>query len=208
MSIQNTSSCAWCNPFLVSSRQVLKKHGWYDGKYSISLVDDKLALPLTEQGRQQIQDLCQTDRYFTIDDLEFHIQSVVLKPSRRHCVKTKPERLLELSKQHVCGVGTEWSFTLQEEVPRSWEVHGNTALLPHNAYISHMWNHQGMKQFLTKLKYYNLQIRKEDLFIGPQEFVVGYSKAPEQPQSSARPICHSHAMTRTGREPATIRIAA
>ena len=47
-----------------------------------------------------------------------------------------------------------------------------------------------------------------DLFIGPQEFVVGYSKAPEQPQSSARPICHSHAMTRTGRKPATIRIAA
>ena len=37
----------------------------------------------------------------------------------------------------------------------------------------------------------------EDLFIGPQEFVVGYSKAPEQPQSSAWPICHSHAMTRT-----------
>ena len=35
-----------------------------------------------------------------------------------------------------------------------------------------------------------------------------YSKAPEQPQSSARPMCHSHAMTRTGREPATIRIAA
>ena len=48
----------------------------------------------------------------------------------------------------------------------------------------------------------------KDLFIGPQEFVVGYSKAPEQPQSSARPICHSHATTRTGREPATIRIAA
>ena len=36
---------------------------------------------------------------------------------------------------------------------------------------------------------------------------MGYSKAPKQPQSSARPICHSHAMTRTGREPATIRIA-
>ena len=48
----------------------------------------------------------------------------------------------------------------------------------------------------------------KDLLIGPQEFVVGYSKAPEQPQSSARPICHSHAMTRTGREPAIIRIAA
>ena len=47
-----------------------------------------------------------------------------------------------------------------------------------------------------------------DLFIGPQEFVVGYSKAPEQPQSSAMPICHSHAVTRTGREPAYIRIAA
>ena len=50
--------------------------------------------------------------------------------------------------------------------------------------------------------------KDKDLFIGPQEFVVGYSKAPEQPQSSARPICHSHAMTRTGREPTTIRIAA
>ena len=37
---------------------------------------------------------------------------------------------------------------------------------------------------------------------------MGYSKALEQPQSSARPICHSPAMTRTGREPATICIAA
>ena len=37
---------------------------------------------------------------------------------------------------------------------------------------------------------------------------MGYSKAPEQPQSSARPMCHSHAMTRTGREPATICTAA
>ena len=50
--------------------------------------------------------------------------------------------------------------------------------------------------------------KDKDLFIGRQEFVVGYSKAPEQPQSSARPICHSHAMTNTGREPATIYIAA
>ena len=50
--------------------------------------------------------------------------------------------------------------------------------------------------------------KEKDLFIGLQEFVVGYSKAPEQSQSSARPICHSHAMTRTGREPATICIAA
>ena len=50
--------------------------------------------------------------------------------------------------------------------------------------------------------------KDKDLFIGPQEFVVGYSKAPEQPQSSARPMCHSHAMTRTGREPATIHTAA
>ena len=43
--------------------------------------------------------------------------------------------------------------------------------------------------------------KDKDLFIGPQQFVVGYSKAPEHPQSSARPICHSHAMTRTGCEP-------
>ena len=50
--------------------------------------------------------------------------------------------------------------------------------------------------------------KDKNLFIGPQGFVVGYSKAPEQPQSSARPICHSHTMTSTGREPATIRIAA
>ena len=50
--------------------------------------------------------------------------------------------------------------------------------------------------------------KDKDLLIGLQEFVVGYSKAPEEPQSSAWPICHSHAMTRTGHEPATIRIAA
>ena len=42
----------------------------------------------------------------------------------------------------------------------------------------------------------------KDLFIGLQEIVVGYSKASEQPQSSARPICHSHAMMRTGHKPA------
>ena len=48
--------------------------------------------------------------------------------------------------------------------------------------------------------------KDKDFFIGRQEFVVGYFKAPEQPQSSARPICHSHAMTRTGHEPATMRI--
>ena len=50
--------------------------------------------------------------------------------------------------------------------------------------------------------------KDKDSFIGPQEFVVGCSKAPEQPQSSARPICQSHTMTNTGREPATIHIAA
>ena len=52
-------------------------------------------------------------------------------------------------------------------------------------------------------------IRKDkDSVIGPQEFVVGYSKAPEQLQSSTRPICHSHVMMSMGREPATIHIAA
>ena len=50
--------------------------------------------------------------------------------------------------------------------------------------------------------------KDKDSFIGKQEFVVGYSKVPEQPQSSARPICHSHTMTSTGHEPATIHIAA
>ena len=59
------------------------------------------------------------------------------------------------------------------------------------------------RRFLSIFFFFN-----KDLFIGPQEFVVGYSKAPEQPQSSARTICHSHTMTRTGREPATLRIAA
>ena len=36
---------------------------------------------------------------------------------------------------------------------------------------------------------------------------MGYSKAPEQLKSSARPICHSHTMTSMGREPATMHIA-
>ena len=37
---------------------------------------------------------------------------------------------------------------------------------------------------------------------------MGYSKASEQLQSSARPICNFRAMTRMGSEPATIHIAA
>ena len=37
---------------------------------------------------------------------------------------------------------------------------------------------------------------------------MGYSQAPEQPQSSDKHICHSHAMTSTGHEAATIRLTA
>ena len=59
-----------------------------------------------------------------------------------------------------------------------------------------------LKYKVTASVYMNAQYahkdKDKDLFIGPQEFVVGYSKAPEQPQSSARPICHSHATTRSG----------
>ena len=38
------------------------------------------------------------------------------------------------------------------------------------------------------------------------QLFVTYSKAPEQPQSSARPMCQSHTIMSTGFEPATIRI--
>ena len=37
---------------------------------------------------------------------------------------------------------------------------------------------------------------------------MGYSNAREQPQSSARSVCHSHSITSTGYEPSTISIAA
>ena len=50
--------------------------------------------------------------------------------------------------------------------------------------------------------------KDKDSFTGSLEFVVGYSKAPKQLQRSARPTCQSHAMTRMGREPATICIGA
>ena len=70
--------------------------------------------------------------------------------------------------------------------------------------LSHVLSH-----LLSHLLSHSLDKDKDkNLFIDPQEFVVGYTKAPEQPQSSARPICHSHVMTSTGREPATIHIAA
>ena len=71
--------------------------------------------------------------------------------------------------------------------------------------VGHKLWHYFFEELTSQLKDKD---KNKDLFIGPQEFVVGYSKAPEQPQSSARPICHSHAMTRTGRELATICIAA
>ena len=61
---------------------------------------------------------------------------------------------------------------------------------------------------MANLKKPCIKHKDKDLFLGPQEFVVGYSKAPEQPQSSARPICRSHAMMRTECKPATICIAA
>ena len=86
-----------------------------------------------------------------------------------------------------------WWFTFFSSYfdPVSWPLIGWAAMCPSRMSISTMWHKDN-----------------KDSFIGPQEFVVGYSKAPEQPHSSARPTCHSHAMTRMGREPATIRIAA
>ena len=53
----------------------------------------------------------------------------------------------------------------------------------------------------------NVGCKDKDSFFGLQKFVVGYSKAPEEPQSSARPVCHSHTVMSPGREPATTRIA-
>ena len=71
------------------------------------------------------------------------------------------------------------------------------------------YTHGGVIRFVVVVVVVVINKDKDkDLFIGPQEFVVGYSKAPKQPQSSARPTCHPQAMTRTGREPAIIRIAA
>ena len=86
--------------------------------------------------------------------------------------------------------------------PQSWVLfhllgcQGNWLQLP-----SGQW--QGNEEYrriesLVKDLPVRIRIKDKDLFIGRQEFVVGYSKAPEQPQSSARPVCHSHAMTRTG----------
>ena len=49
--------------------------------------------------------------------------------------------------------------------------------------------------------------KDEDSFISLQGFVVGYSKVPEQPQSSARPICHSHTITHTAPWETTITMA-
>ena len=104
---------------------------------------------------------------------------------------------------------------------RSWS--GGHELKPHRvelgvrstSVLSRTWTKNILRiesslslQGLLVQMWLGLDKEDKDLFIGPQEFVVGYSKAPEQPQSSARPICHSHAMARTGREPATIRIAA
>ena len=84
-------------------------------------------------------------------------------------------------------------------------------ILPHAKRLTTLQIHTYAKNLILLLACFfepAFFYKDKDLFIGPQEFVVGYFKAPEQPQSSVRPICHSHAMTRTGREPATIRIAA
>ena len=43
-------------------------------------------------------------------------------------------------------------------------------------------------RFMEVLLYSTIKNKDKDPFIGPQEFVVGYSKAPEQPQSSARHV--------------------
>ena len=57
--------------------------------------------------------------------------------------------------------------------------------------------------------YCNFDVRiKIRIHLLARRIVVGDSKAPEQPQSSARPICHSHTMMSMGRKLATIHIAA
>ena len=93
---------------------------------------------------------------------------------------------------------------------RLFQHHCDTVLVPwHCVTNSTIKTMHHTAYSIRRISFYKDDKDKDkDLFIGPQELVVGYSKAPEQPQSSARPICYSHAMARTGREPATIRIAA
>ena len=105
-----------------------------------------------------------------------------------------------------CPINTHKSLTNMIRFLHRYDVCVDSVqfvVLFHHATMLSLWATQLFKRLEL-----NHKDKDKDLFIGPQEFVVGYSKAPEQPQSSARPICHSHAMTRTGREPATIRTAA
>ena len=97
----------------------------------------------------------------------------------------------------------------EDQVHKYKDRKGNNvlhALLSYFTKIHVDW--KGLVASVQLLLNLGVDAKDKDLFIGRQEFVVGYSKAPEQPQSSARPICHSNAMTNTGREPATICIAA
>ena len=128
---------------IIFCRKLLKKHGWYDGDYNVIPVDNKLALPLTKEGHEYLHKGYQTEKSFNMEGLIFDIRALCLKPSKRQLRMSKAETLLKLSKEHIHSVGGSWIVEVEEEVPVRWEVHGNTALLPQQAFTSAVWYQQG-----------------------------------------------------------------
>ena len=128
-------------------------------------------------------------------------------PIPSHCasiVATSTLRVKQYIVAHI-WITMHWMKQINEKHPFSYQFSTQTL----HVHVCSWWLYLYQCLFVSSQLYYEItQIGDGDLFIGPQEFVVGYSKAPEHPQSSARPTCHSHAMTSTGREPATISIAA
>ena len=77
-------------------------------------------------------------------------------------------------------------------------AYDDTSLMPHH----HKKHTASFAHSTGKFPSKDNDHKDKDPFIGPQEFVVGYSMVSEQPQSSARHSCHSHAMTSTWHEQA------
>ena len=114
---------------------------------------------------------------------------------------------------HLYVIYLFYHFVTQQNKAYKKSLHGSMLVGLASAPINnHMWatyTTPALQKLISAISdVFIIVILLWDSCIGPQEFVVGYSKAPKQSHSSARPICHSHTMTSTGREPASIHIAA
>ncbi|ESO86943.1 hypothetical protein LOTGIDRAFT_128178, partial [Lottia gigantea] len=117
-------------------RQILEKNGiWDESRRFKTVVNRKIAIPvLTDSFNLKVLENILTEN-------EIEVCKMELPPSKKTNVKNRtPASILKESlKELVIKSGKEWSKKLEEDLPTSWEKHGDLVLFHEGCFKSPVW---------------------------------------------------------------------